>query len=126
VDIAAVDPPDRLSDPGCGGRATASPRRSGASKADEPSPSTGHRPRSRPTSLVRDSPVTSPPPRPSLLDLDGVAARLNLSTRHVRRLVAERRIPFLKVGSLLRFDPEQIELWLRSLVVCSFDLPPGN
>ncbi len=70
--------------------------------------------------------MTSPPPQPTLLDLDGVAARLNLSTRHVRRLVAERRIPFLKVGSLLRFDPEQIELWLRSLVVCSFDLPPGN
>jgi len=63
---------------------------------------------------------------PSLLDLDGVAARLNLSTRHVRRLVAERRIPFLKVGSCLRFDSEQIELWLRSLAVCSFDPPPGN
>jgi len=58
----------------------------------------------------------------ALLDVEGVAARLNLSVRHVRRLVAERRIPFLKVGSLLRFDPEQIDAWLRSLTICGFEV----
>ena len=54
-----------------------------------------------------------------LLDVDGVAARLNISVRHVRRLVAERRIPHLKVGNLLRFDPQEIDEWLRRLTVCS-------
>jgi len=47
-----------------------------------------------------------------LLDLPGVAERLNVNQRHVRRLVAERRIPFLKWGHLLRFDPAEIEAWL--------------
>ncbi len=32
--------------------------------------------------------------------------------RHVRRLVAERRIPFLKWGHLLRFDPMEIQAWI--------------
>lgn len=49
---------------------------------------------------------------PELLDLDEVAAHLGVSTRHVRRLVAERRIPFLKWGHLLRFDPAEIASWL--------------
>ena len=47
-----------------------------------------------------------------LLDLSSVAERLNVNQRHVRRLVAERRIPFLKWGHLLRFDPAEIEAWL--------------
>ncbi len=49
---------------------------------------------------------------PRLLDLDGIAEHLGVSTRHVRRLVAERRIPFLKWGHLLRFDPAEIATWL--------------
>lgn len=41
------------------------------------------------------------------------AARyLNVSERYVRRLVAERRIPFLKVGRLLRFRPHDLEEYL--------------
>ena len=47
-----------------------------------------------------------------LLDIDAVARRLGVQVRHVRRLVAERRIPFLKWGHLLRFDPAEIEAWL--------------
>ncbi len=53
---------------------------------------------------------TSPSPR--LLDLHQVAEQLNVKERHVRRLVAERRIPFVKWGHLLRFDPEEIAAWL--------------
>ena len=30
----------------------------------------------------------------------------------MRRLVAERRIPYLKWGHLLRFDPRDIAAWL--------------
>ncbi len=56
---------------------------------------------------ARTSPVTPP-----LLDLPAVAERLGVNQRHVRRLVAERRIPFLKWGHLLRFDPAELEAWL--------------
>lgn len=50
--------------------------------------------------------------RSPLLDLPAVAERLGVNHRHVRRLVAERRIPFLKWGHLLRFDPTELEAWL--------------
>ena len=48
----------------------------------------------------------------SLIDLPAVAERLGVNHRHVRRLVAERRIPFIKWGHLLRFDPIDIEAWI--------------
>jgi excisionase family DNA binding protein len=47
-----------------------------------------------------------------LVDIEGVARRLGVTVRHVRRLVAERRVPFVKWGHLLRFDPEEIEAWI--------------
>lgn len=51
-------------------------------------------------------------PRP-LLDLPAVAEWLGVGERHVRRLVYERRIPFVKWGHLLRFEAEDIEAWLE-------------
>ena len=50
--------------------------------------------------------------RPNLIGIDDVAARLGVSQRHVRRLVFERRIPYLKWGRLLRFDPVEIDRWI--------------
>jgi excisionase family DNA binding protein len=47
-----------------------------------------------------------------LIDLEEVARRLGVNQRHVRRLVAERRIPFVKWGHLLRFDPATIDAWI--------------
>jgi excisionase family DNA binding protein len=49
----------------------------------------------------------------SLWDIDAVALRLGVRVRYVRRLVAERRIPYLKLGRLLRFDPDEIDAWLN-------------
>jgi excisionase family DNA binding protein len=43
-----------------------------------------------------------------------VAERLGVTVRHVRRLVAEQRIPFIKWGRPLRFDPAEIERWIDS------------
>jgi excisionase family DNA binding protein len=43
------------------------------------------------------------------VDIPTVAERLGVGVRHVRRLVAERRIPFVKWGHLIRFDVGQIE-----------------
>ncbi len=49
---------------------------------------------------------------PRLLDITTLAQLLGVNTRHVRRLVAERRIPFIKWGHLLRFDPVEVKLWI--------------
>ena len=49
---------------------------------------------------------------PLLLDIEGVADVLGVSVWHVRRLVAERRIPYIKWGRYLRFDPAQLEVWI--------------
>jgi excisionase family DNA binding protein len=51
--------------------------------------------------------------RAPLLTIGEVALRLNVQVRHVRRLVHERRIPYLKWGHLLRFDPAAIGEWLE-------------
>lgn len=47
-----------------------------------------------------------------LMDLATVAERLCVNQRHIRRLVYERRIPFIKWGHLLRFDPVEIDAWI--------------
>lgn len=49
---------------------------------------------------------------PALIDLPALAERLGVNQRHVCRLVAERRIPFIKWGHLLRFDPDEIRDWI--------------
>jgi excisionase family DNA binding protein len=54
----------------------------------------------------------TPTPLPNLVDIDTLATHLGVSVRHVRRLVAERRLPYVKWGHLLRFDPVAIATWL--------------
>jgi excisionase family DNA binding protein len=50
----------------------------------------------------------------NLMDIVTVAERLGVQVRHVRRLVHERRIPYVKWGHLLRFDPADIDAWLEA------------
>jgi excisionase family DNA binding protein len=60
---------------------------------------------------VRMSDVTAPSNKrgpESLLDIPALAARLAVSERFVRRLVHERRIPYLKLGHFVRFDPRDV------------------
>jgi excisionase family DNA binding protein len=49
----------------------------------------------------------------ALVDIAEVARRLGVEVRFVRRLVAERRIDFHKVGRLLRFDPADVERFIQ-------------
>lgn len=49
---------------------------------------------------------------PHLLDITALAEHLSVDVRHIRRLVSERRIPFIKWGHLLRFDPAEIATWI--------------
>jgi excisionase family DNA binding protein len=52
--------------------------------------------------------------RDRLLTLDQVAERLGVRARFVRRLVAERRITFHKVGRYVRFSEDDIAAYLAA------------
>ncbi len=58
---------------------------------------------------LADLSIKEPPP---LWDIAGLARRLGVTERFVRRLVHERRVPFLKIGKFVRFDPVDIADWL--------------
>ena len=60
--------------------------------------------------LVPTEPTEAPSP---LLTIDDAATRLAVTPRFVRRLVAERRITFYRVGKFIRFDPEDVEALIR-------------
>lgn len=63
---------------------------------------------------VQRVPTSSTPTAlPELLDVNELAHHLGVNVRHIRRLVAERRIPFIKWGHLVRFDPDEIVGWLE-------------
>lgn len=49
---------------------------------------------------------------PHLMDITALAEHLGVAPRHIRRLVAEKRIPFVKWGHLIRFDPVEINGWI--------------
>jgi excisionase family DNA binding protein len=61
---------------------------------------------------------------PPLIDIPTLAKRVSVPERHVRRLVAENRIPYLKWGHLVRFDPRQVEQWLLAAQVPARNNPP--
>ncbi|HVV35191.1 MAG TPA: helix-turn-helix domain-containing protein [Acidimicrobiales bacterium] len=56
----------------------------------------------------------------ALMTVDELAELLNVSVHHVRRLVYERRIPFLKIGSRVRFEASAVEEWLATLRVDTY------
>jgi excisionase family DNA binding protein len=58
---------------------------------------------------------------PQLLDVPALAELLATTPRHVRRLVAEHRIPYLKCGHFVRFDPDDVVAWLMKARVPSRD-----
>jgi excisionase family DNA binding protein len=49
-----------------------------------------------------------------LIDVADLAERLCVSERFVRRLIAERRVPFFKVGKFIRFDSNDIDQWIQN------------
>ncbi len=61
------------------------------------------------TPSVLDSSIAE---RRRLIDVPALAIELGVTPRFVRRLVAEDRVPFLKIGKFVRFDPREIELWV--------------
>ena len=62
-----------------------------------------------------------------LIDIDELARWLGTSPRHVRRLVHERRVPFVKIGHFVRFDCADITAWLELQKVSVLDdCPEGG
>ena len=63
-----------------------------------------------------------------IVNIDAAADHVGSTTRHLRRLVAERRIPFLHVGRKVRFDTAELDRWLdaqRVPPVDDFTFPKG-
>ena len=52
---------------------------------------------------------------PNLLDAAQLANLLNVNIRHIRRLVHEGRVPVIKLGGLVRFDPAEIRPWIDGM-----------
>ena len=48
---------------------------------------------------------------PELLDITTLAQHLGVPIRRIRRLVHEKRIPYIKWGHLIRFDPTDVAQW---------------
>lgn len=49
---------------------------------------------------------------PNLMNAEELAAHLGVNVRHIRRLVHEGRVPVIKLGHLVRFDPGEIGEWI--------------
>jgi len=64
---------------------------------------------SRPLSTAAQTMVHN---RTELIDVEALATWLGVEIVFVRRLVAERRIPFLKIGKFVRFDPPEVARWI--------------
>jgi excisionase family DNA binding protein len=47
-----------------------------------------------------------------LINVEELAAWLGIEIGFVRRLVSERRIPFIKIGKFIRFDPDEVATWI--------------
>ncbi len=45
--------------------------------------------------------------------VEDVARELNCSQRHVYKLISNDKIPYSKVGRLVRFSPARVSEWLR-------------
>ena len=50
---------------------------------------------------------------PEIVDISTLAKLLGVGERYVRRMIAERRVPTVKVGRLVRFDLAEIRRWIE-------------
>lgn len=53
----------------------------------------------------------------NLLDIDGAAQRLNISSHTVRSMVIHRKITFVKLGARVLFRPQDLENFITSRLV---------
>ena len=63
--------------------------------------------------MERSKDSQGPEGNESLVDIIWVAERLGVGVRYVRRLVAERRIAFVKLGGYVRFEPPAVQRFIE-------------
>jgi excisionase family DNA binding protein len=68
----------------------------------------------RPSRPQRPTSAPQGPGRGRPLTLPEAAAYLNVAERYMRRLVTDRRLPYFKVGRLLRFSAEDLDAFLEA------------
>ncbi len=59
-----------------------------------------------------------------MLDIHQLSEELKISESGIYQWVSQRKIPFVKIGRLVRFDSEEIQKWLKGKKVepKAFDL----
>ena len=57
-----------------------------------------------------------------LLDINDAAERLGTTERHMRALIADRKIAYIKVGRLIRFDPKSLDEWIKANTITAVTL----
>lgn len=57
--------------------------------------------------------ITESPLTVDMLTVEQTAQRLGTQVRFVRRLVAERRIRFYKIGKYVRFHPDDVTAYIQ-------------
>jgi len=53
-------------------------------------------------------------PTTGLLNVPRVAPRLQASQKIVRRLISQKQLPSVRIGTLIRVDAEVLEEWIRN------------
>jgi excisionase family DNA binding protein len=53
----------------------------------------------------------------TLMDITELGRLTTIKRATLRKYVAKRKIPFVKVGRLVRFRPSEIEVWIASRTV---------
>jgi excisionase family DNA binding protein len=66
-------------------------------------------------SVMRSDHKPSSETSTELYDIPELARMLRVSEDFVRSQVQQRRIPYYKVGKLVRFDPREVTDWLAGL-----------
>lgn len=51
---------------------------------------------------------------PELISIPMLAKQLSLKESHVRNLVFKKKIPFIKIGRLVRFKPDEVIKFLEA------------
>jgi len=59
---------------------------------------------------------------PQLIDIKQAAKCTDLSVHTLYTMVNQRRVPFVRVGRLVKFDVEQLEKWIKQHTV--LPMPP--
>jgi len=67
---------------------------------------------------------SSDPIKRRLIDIHAAAALLDLSVDTLYTMVSQRRIPYVKVGRLVKFDLRLLDEWIQQNTI--LPMPPKN